>query len=133
MPDAPDASEMVLEHHRDHHGQVLAELSNAIVGHMKDFTGRGPTKCRSYWRHDDDVVFVLLRGGQTEMERSLHAAGSSESGTGRRALLAVLEPLLRETAERVTGRRVSVVIVGSSDDQDVSVMTFLLGPQTPLS
>ena len=79
------------------------------------------------------MVFVVLRGGQTEMEKSLHAAGSSESGTGRRALMTALEPLLRETAERVTGRRVSRVIVGSSSDQDVSVVTFLLDAQPPLS
>ncbi len=128
----PDTPEMIPRQHRNDRGQALAELSNAVVGHIKDFTGRGPTRCRSSWG-DDDVVFVVLRGGQTRMEKSLYAAGSSESGTGRRALMTALEPLLRDTAERVTGRRVSKVIVGSSDDQYVSVLTFLLDPHTPLS
>lgn len=131
MPHVPNAGESP-EHNSSRRGEVLAELTNAIVGHIKDFAGRGPTTCRSYWE-DDDVVFVVLRGGRTEMEKSLHAAGSSESGAGRRALMAALEPLLRETTERATGRRVSTVILGSSGDQEVSVMTFLLDQQTPLS
>ena len=129
VPDTPERT----ERQRSARGEALAQLSNAVVAHIKDFTGRGPDRVRSYWGNDDDAVFVVLRGGRTEMEKSLHAVGAGDSGSGRRALMTALEPLLIETAERATGRRVSSVIIGSSRDQDVSAITFLLEPRSRLS
>jgi uncharacterized protein YbcI len=52
------------------------ELSNAIVGFMREYTGRGPTKSRTSIR--DNVVVVMLEQTLTKGEQVLVEKGRIE-------------------------------------------------------
>jgi hypothetical protein len=49
------------------HGDVLTAISDGMVGLLREFYGRGPTRAKSY--HEDDLVLCLLRGGSREWSR----------------------------------------------------------------
>ena len=52
------------------HGATLhAAISHAIVGLLREYTGRGPTKARTTIR--DNVVLVMLEQTLTKGEQSL--------------------------------------------------------------
>ena len=51
-------------------------LSNAIVGCLREYTGRGPTRARTSIR--DNVVLVLLEQTLTKGEQSLVAKGRGD-------------------------------------------------------
>jgi uncharacterized protein YbcI len=57
-------------------GSLHVSLSNAIVGFLREYTGRGPTKARTTIR--DNVVLVMLEQTLTKGEQSLVAKGRSE-------------------------------------------------------
>ncbi|HTE63538.1 MAG TPA: Na-translocating system protein MpsC family protein [Solirubrobacteraceae bacterium] len=42
------------------HGDVLTAISDGIVGLMKEYYGRGPTRTKTYY--EDDLVVCLMRG-----------------------------------------------------------------------
>lgn len=50
-------------------GSTAAAISNHVVRTMSEYTGRGPTKARTYL--DDDLVTVILQDTLTKGERSL--------------------------------------------------------------
>jgi len=54
---------------RDERGQVLLDLSNAVVRIHKQYYGKGPTKARSHLTHD--LLTVILEGGYTRSEQTL--------------------------------------------------------------
>jgi uncharacterized protein YbcI len=51
-------------------------ISNAIVGCLREYTGRGPTKARTTIR--DNVVLVMLEHTLTKGEQSLVLSGRGE-------------------------------------------------------
>ena len=51
------------------HGEVLTAISDGMVGLLKEFYGRGPTRTKSYY--EDDLVVCLLRGGFSRVEQTL--------------------------------------------------------------
>src|SRR4051794_12313480 len=86
-------------------GSLLVELSNAVVGIHKQFYGKGPTKARSHLSHD--LLTVVLEGGYTRSEQTLHAHGYDDQVLQTRlALQASVEDELRTSVERILGRRV---------------------------
>jgi hypothetical protein len=48
-------------------GEVLTAISEGMVGLLKEFYGRGPTRTKSYY--EGDVVTCLLRGGSRAASR----------------------------------------------------------------
>ena len=54
-------------------GQMMKDISNAMVGLKKQYYGRGPTKAKTYV--NDNIVFCVLEGGLTRNEETLLAAG----------------------------------------------------------
>src|SRR5436853_6733798 len=54
-------------------GELKNRISNAVVQLMHDYTGRGPTRARTYL--DDDLVTILLRDTMTVAETNLADAG----------------------------------------------------------
>lgn len=58
---------------RTAHGDVLTAISEGIVGLLKDYYGRGPTRVKSYYH--DDLVVVILRGGFSRVEQTLFEGG----------------------------------------------------------
>lgn len=84
---------------------AVAEISRGIVGIHAERFGRGPTMAKTVWR--DEIVVCLLRDVFTRSEQVLIEAGRFDQVRAhRQALEEVVEPLMRETVERVTGSRV---------------------------
>ena len=109
-------------------GELVAELSRAMVGLHKDFYGKGPTKAQTFIV--DDVVVCVLEGGFSEAERTLTTAGRAAAVTGqRRALQEVLRQRFVDTVERLTGREVRAFVSGVDTASEVSTEVFVLGAQ----
>jgi uncharacterized protein YbcI len=87
------------------HGEVLTAISDGMVGLLKEFYGRGPTRTRFY--DEDDLVGCLLRGGFSRVEQTLLEGGRGSSVIQQRM---EFEEVMRErfeaVIERATGRRV---------------------------
>ena len=108
-----------------HRGELVAELSRAMVGLHKDFYGKGPTKAQTFIV--DDVVLCVLEGGFSEAERTLTSAGRAASVTRqRKALQEVLRPRFIDTVERLTGREVRAFVSGVDTASEVSTEVFVL-------
>ena len=75
-------------------GSVAADISNAVVRLLSEYTGRGPTKARTHIH--EDLVTVVLRDTLTKGERSLVAAGKTDVAQSIESF--VLEPRTGEGA-----------------------------------
>ena len=67
----------------ERHQSVRAEISNAMVGLMKDFYGKGPTKAKTFL--NDNYVFCVMEGGLTRNEETLIERGhayAADDGSG---------------------------------------------------
>ena len=108
-------------------GAAAAAISNHVVRTMSAYTGRGPTKARTYI--NDGVVTVVLQDTLTKGERSLVdddldemvlAMRKSFQGTMRHDLITGIEEIL--------GRKVIAFMSDNHIDPDVAVEVFLLAP-----
>ncbi len=54
-------------------GELRAAIASTMVGLMKQFYGKGPTKAKTYIA--DEYLFVVMDGGLTRNEETLLAAG----------------------------------------------------------
>jgi uncharacterized protein YbcI len=107
-------------------GQVLAELSNAIVALHREHFGRGPGAARSF--ANDGVVVCVLTDIYSPVEKTLIRAGQSVHVKQARALHAeALEDVYKARVAEVMGRPVEVFLSAASVDPDLVVETFLLG------
>jgi uncharacterized protein YbcI len=106
-------------------GDVLLEISNAIVRLYKEFYGKGPTKARTLYQ--GDLVVCLLRGGFTTAERTLHERGRSEVVLRQREEFQMaLRDRFTEIVESIVGRKVVGFMSGSQLDPEMSVEVFVL-------
>ena len=108
-------------------GSKAAAISNHIVRTMSEYTGRGPTKARTYI--NDDLVTVVLQDTLTQAERSLVGDDLDDlvlsmrrafQGTMRHALIAGVEEILR--------RKVEAFMSDNHISPDIAVEVFLLAP-----
>ena len=108
-------------------GAKCAALSNHVVRTISEYTGRGPTKARTYI--NDNLVTVVLHDTLTKGERSLveddHEAlvlamRKAYQGTMRHDLIAGVEQIL--------GRQVTAFMSDNHIDPDAAVEVFLLAP-----
>ena len=107
-------------------GELLAAVSNMVVGVYADSLGRGPTRARSYI--DQDVVLCLLEDTLTKPERQLQGSGRGERvDEVRGALQQSMQKALVAGMEQLLGRRVKVLISGSQLDADIASEVFVLG------
>src|SRR3954447_8412612 len=112
---------------RDERGQVLLDLSNAIVRIHKEYYGKGPTKARSHLTHD--VVTVLLEGGFTRSEETLLAHGhQAEVIRARAALQDAVQQESRDAVEAILARRVRSFMSASDPAEALQVEVFVLEP-----
>lgn len=110
----------------DGSGAIVAAISREIVGIYAEYYGRGPTKAKTLWR--DDVVTCILENAFTRAERVLVDGGRFDQvRINRQAFQDQIEPLLRQTIERVTGRRVETCLSQINKD-GVAAEIFVLGP-----
>jgi uncharacterized protein YbcI len=84
---------------------VRSEVSNAMVGLMKHFYGKGPTKAKTFL--NDNYVFCVMEGGLTRNEETLIERGHEDLVRNYRLCFqeAMTEPMA-EAIQRITGRTV---------------------------
>jgi uncharacterized protein YbcI len=108
-------------------GSLSAAISNAVVGLLHDFTGRGPTRART--TIGADTIVVTLRDSLTKAERTLAERGqSTEVLAMRRAFPGTMRDDLVAAIERLTGRTVEAFLSDNLHDPDVAVEIFLIVP-----
>ena len=109
------------------HGDVLTAISEGMVGLLKDFYGRGPTRTKTYL--EDDLVVCLLRGGFSRVERTLLEGGRGSSVIRQRMeFQELMRQRFEDVIERATGRRVIGFMSGNQQDPDIMCEVFILAP-----
>jgi uncharacterized protein YbcI len=102
-----------------------AAISKAIVGLMRDYTGRGPMKARTTIR--DNVVVVILEQALTKGERVL-----VQKGRGENVLLLrheYQEAMRDESSAKIaelTGRSVTAMMSANHLDPDLAAEIYIL-------
>jgi uncharacterized protein YbcI len=108
-------------------GTLSAAISNAVVGLLHDYTGRGPTRART--TIGADTVVVTLRDSLTKAERTLADRGqSTEVLAMRRAFQDTMRADLIAAVEGLTGRTVEAFLSDNLHEPDVAVEVFLMQP-----
>jgi uncharacterized protein YbcI len=124
MPDATDAPIAAVEHGTPT-GSLSAAISNAVVGLLHDYTGRGPTHART--TIGPDTIVVTLRDCLTKAERTLAQHGQAlEVLAMRRAFQNTMREELIAAVERLTGRTVEAFLSDNLHEPDVAVEVFLM-------
>lgn len=104
---------------------ALANISRRIVQLHKEFYGKGPTKAKTYYY--DDLVVVLMRGGFTRVEETLHQSGRGESVKQQRAdFQQAMGTPFKQVIEEETGRKVIAFMSSSHQHPDMLGEMFVL-------
>ena len=103
-----------------------AEISTGLVRLLRDYTGRGPTKARTYIT--DNLVTCVLEDTLTKGERVLaeHDGGHELILGHRKAFQKAMSRDARSLVEQVTGRRVVAFMSDNHIDPDMAIETFVL-------
>ena len=110
-------------------GALYSAISNAIVGVVHEYTGRGPTRARTSIR--DDVVVVVLQETMLKAERSLVEDNKGELvAQMRRSFQQTMRSDMSEAVAQLTGREVIAFMSDSHLEPDYSVEVFVLAPET---
>jgi uncharacterized protein YbcI len=108
-------------------GQLATAIASMVVQVLRQYTGRGPTRSRTYL--NDELISVVLQGTLTRAERTLVADGKSDLVlSNRRAFQSIMRNDLIAGVEALTGRTVIAVLSDNSIDPDVKVKSFVLAP-----
>jgi uncharacterized protein YbcI len=120
MPDSIDAPTLGVST-----GSLSAAISNAVVGLLHDYTGRGPTHART--TIGPDTIVVTLRDCLTKAERTLAEHGQAvEVLAMRRAFQNTMRTELIGAVELLPGRTVEAFLSDNLHDPDVAVEIFLM-------
>jgi uncharacterized protein YbcI len=108
-------------------GDVLTAISDGMVALLKEFYGYGPTRAKSYYQ--DDLVVCLLRGGFSQVEKTLLEGGRGAAVIQQRM---EFQDLMRNRFEAVikaaTGREVIGFMSGNQQGPDIMCEVFILAP-----
>ena len=108
-------------------GGVSSAVSTAVVHLMREYTGRGPTKAKTYIH--PNLVTVVLQDILTKGERSLVSDGKTEAVLRTRQLFQeTMGPSLVGAVEEIVGRTVTAFMSANHIDPDMAVETFVLAP-----
>jgi uncharacterized protein YbcI len=108
-------------------GSKAAAISNHVVRTMSAYTGRGPTKARTYI--SDDVVTVVLQDTLTKGERSLVGDDLDQLVlTMRKAYQGTMGNELINGVEQILGRKVTAFMSDNHIDPDIAAEIFVLAP-----
>ena len=118
MPSQPDAE-------RRSDGSIPVTISNMIVGLLREYTGRGPTKARTTIR--DNVVVVMLEQTLTKGEQVLVDKGRGENVLVLRQ--EYQEAMRDESSAKVaeiTGQPVIAMMSANHIDPDLAAEIYVL-------
>ncbi len=111
----------------DRAGHIASAISTATVHLMREYTGRGPTRAKTYL--NQNVITVVLQDTLTKGERSLVDSGSTQSVLDTRQLFQqTMRDELLEAVERLSGRKIIAFMSANHIDPDMAVETFVLEP-----
>jgi uncharacterized protein YbcI len=109
------------------HGDVLTAISDGMVGLLKEFYGRGPTRTKSYY--EDDLVVCVLRGGFSRVEQTLLEGGHGAAVIQQRMeFQEVMRDRFAHVIQDATGRPVIGFMSGNQQHPDMMCEVFVLGP-----
>jgi uncharacterized protein YbcI len=110
-------------------GAMMRSISNAAVRLLSDYTGRGPTKARTYV--NDDLISIVLKDTMTRGERTLWRDGKGELVlTVRAAYQEAMGPALVAAVELNSGREVLAFLSSNHLDPDIAIESFIMGRAT---
>jgi uncharacterized protein YbcI len=108
-------------------GTDSAAISNMVVGVLRDYTGRGPTKARTYIA--DNVVTCVLGDSLTKGEQVLVSNGHHRQVLDlRHTFQETMRNDLTQGVEQVLERKVVAFVSSNHIDPDLAVETFVLEP-----
>ncbi len=108
-------------------GPMASAISNAVTRLLSEYTGRGPTKARTYI--NDDLITIVLQDTLTKGEQSL--VRNDEAAlvlANRKAYQRTMGPDLVASIEAICGRRVIAFLSDNHIDPDYAVESFVLAP-----
>lgn len=110
-------------------GSVAAEISNAVVRLLSEYTGRGPTRARTHIT--EELISVVLRDTLTKGEISLIAAGKTELVlAARKAYQEAMGADLTAAVEHHSGRKVLAFLSDNHLEPDIAIESFVLEPRS---
>jgi uncharacterized protein YbcI len=96
---------------------------------MREYTGRGPTRARTYI--DEDLISVVLQDTLTMGERSLVRDGEVDLVlASRKAFQRTMSRQMIAAVEAHSGRTVLAFLSDNHIDPDVAVESFVLTPRS---
>lgn len=108
---------------------LSSELSTRMVQLFRDYTGRGPTKARTYVQ--DDLIVCVLRDTLNKGELAIaEHMGADAVLEQRRAFQKAMRGDAVALVEGVTGRSVVAFMSDNTIEPDIAVETFVLEPET---
>jgi uncharacterized protein YbcI len=108
-------------------GEVLAAITREMVRLKSKTYGKGATEAKSY--QCDNFLFCVLKGGMTQVERTLLAHADQDLVRQVRLRYQTHEGhLFKEAVERLSGRQVLTYESQVLFDPDYGVEIFVLGP-----
>lgn len=115
------------EGQRSEHGAAMAAISRRMVGLLKEYYGKGPTKARTY--HSGELVVVLLDSGYTQAERTLIDEGRAKTVMDLRSeLQEVMRTRFKQVIEEELHRGVLAFMSATHHDPDIDAELFILQP-----
>jgi uncharacterized protein YbcI len=113
------------ERERSPGSSTYLAISNAVVGVLRDYTGRGPTKARTTIR--DNVVVVMLEQTLTKGEQVLVDKGRGERVLAlRREYQEAMREVTSDRVAELTGRRVVAMMSANHLDPDLAAEIYVL-------
>src|SRR3954447_22964302 len=109
-------------------GELLAEISNSIVGILREYYGRGPTKAKTYIF--DDYVITIVQDLLTTVEHTLVERGHQDLVREVRITFqeAVADRFTSAVAD-ATGRSVIAYHSQVTFQPDMGFEVFVLEPE----
>ena len=108
-------------------GSDSAAISNMVVSVLREYTGRGPTKARTYI--SDNVITCVLGDSLTKGEQVLVANGAHQQVLDlRHTFQHTMRNDLVHGVEQVVDRKVIAFVSANHIDPDLAVETFVLEP-----
>jgi len=109
-------------------GSKAADISNMVVRLTNQYTGRGPTRARTYI--NDDLVTVVLQDSLTKGERTLvgHDHRELVLSTRRAFQQAMQADFVEGIEEILVGREVTAFLSANHAQPDYAVEIFILAP-----
>lgn len=109
-------------------GSKSAAISNLTVRLLSQYTGRGPTKARTFF--NEDMVTVVLRDTLTKGEISLVENDHGELVLAtRKTFQDVMGDDLTAGVEEILQRKVVAFLSANHIDPDIAIESFLLAPE----